>query len=189
MNKFIFIIIFILFISGCNYTELNNLSIIKSIGIDYRGEYIIYCNILDENEKENIVLEYKCDSIDKCFNNIKLDSNKEINFSHIDLIILSNNLSNSNYKDIFNYFINNNVFRCDYLTIFSDDINNLLLNSKFDEVNDLIISNKDIINCIFNDVMNDYFNKNSIYLSLINYKDNISYDGNLLYKDGCYEKE
>ena len=124
MKKILFIIICLLFITGCQkYNELNDLAIIKSIGIKKEENYIIYAEIIDEIDK--ILLK------------------KKKYLSHINLIILDKNLKDYNYKSIINYFIQHKEFRNDFLVVLSSDIKTILEKSKYDEIEELIMTNKE----------------------------------------------
>jgi len=79
MKKVIIIIIAIITLiyvnGGQNYTELNDLAIIKSIGIDYENnEYTLYAEIIDEITKDNLpktkVIKSSDKNIKNVFNNI-----------------------------------------------------------------------------------------------------------------------
>ena len=130
MKKIIILIIFLL-LTGCDYIELNDLSIIKSIAIDYKEDkYTLYAEIIDEINEENIpttkIIEVNEKSIEKCFKELIIRSNKNIHYSHIDLLILSTNLTNKNLEEIFNYFLESKNFRNDFMTISSNNIDILI---------------------------------------------------------------
>ena len=133
----IFTIFFTIFTTGCkHYTELNDLAIIKSIGITYsNNEYTLYAEIIDEVNEDKLpetkIISEKNKNIKELFNNIKLLVNKEIYLSHIDLLIISETLNNDNYQEIIDYFLNNNDFRNDFLCVFSEKIEDVLKNSKY----------------------------------------------------------
>lgn len=183
MKKTIIFLI-ILLITGCNYIELNDLSIIKSIAIDYQdNQYLLYAEIIDEINQDNIpktkIITVNNKSIEKCFKELIIRSNKTIHYSHIDLLILSNNLNNVNLKEIFKYFLNNQNFRNDFMTISSNDVSNLIKNSKYDEIEQLIKNNqhKNLIKIDIEDVIKEYLKNNFILLSSFDYEQN-----NVLYK-------
>ena len=188
--KKIIIILIILLLTGCNkYTELNELAIIKSIGISKNDNYTLYAEIITDikdNEPITEIIEVSDNKIDNLFNKIKLLVNKEIYFSHIDLIILDFNLNNNDYDNLIKYFINHHEFRNDFLTILSSDIKSILDNSKYDEIEELIITNKeskDVIKKTFEELIREYLDNNEFTLSSIKYEDKIIFDGNNHYKD------
>ena len=176
--KKLLIILSLFLLTGCNkYTELNELAIIKSIGISKNQEYTLYAEIIidiKDNKPVTDIIETTSNNIDNLFNNIKLLVNKEIYFSHIDLIILDFNLDNNDYDKIIKYFLNHHEFRNDFLTILSKDIKTILNNSKYDEIEDLIITNKESKNVIkktFEEIMQEYLDNHQFNLSSIKYEE------------------
>ena len=200
MKKVIIIIIAIITLiyvnGGQNYTELNDLAIIKSIGITYENnEYTLYAEIIDEINKDNIpqtkVISTSNKEIKELFDDIKLLVNKEIYLSHIDLLIISETLKNDNYEEIINYFLNNKDIRNDFMCIFSNEIEEVLKNSKYDEVEELITTNKDsknVINVTFEEIIKDFLDTKSFKASYITYDEEIKFTNNVLYKNNKTER-
>ena len=194
--KNIIIITLLLFLTGCNYTELNDLSIIKSIGINYtNNEYTLYASLIDEIDKENKptikLIKTNNKDINKCFQELITLSNKDIHYSHIDLLILSTNLTNNELKEIFNYFLTNKEFRNDFTTISSNNINKLLENAKYDEIEQLISNNKHkkIIKVDIVTIIKNYYETKSFNLSLLDYENNkVIYKYNIKYKNNIIER-
>jgi len=189
-------IMLILFTTSCmKYPDLGKLSIIKSIGISYENNYILYAEIYDDIEKDNkpktTIIKATGKTINDTFNNLELLSKKEIFFSHIDLLIFNKNLKNNNYQEIINFFLNNKNFRNDFLCVFSTNIQKLLSNSKYDEIEDYLKTNKEskkTINISFDELANQYLNNQSFYLSMINYNDEITLNGNYKYINNKLER-
>jgi len=200
MKKVIIIIIAIITLiyvnGGQNYTELNDLAIIKSIGITYEdNEYNLYAEIIDEVTQDNLpktkVIKANNKKIKDAFDDIKLLVNKEIYLSHIDLLIISETLNNDNYQEIIDYFLSNKEFRNDFMCIFSNEIKNVLENSKYDEVEEIITTNKDsknIINVTFEEIIKDFLDKKSFIASYITYDDEIRFTNNVLYQNNKTER-
>ncbi len=194
--KKIIIIVIILFITGCTtYNELNNLAIIKSIGIEVKdNKYTLYAQIIDEIDKNNnpktqIIME-EGDNIQELFQNIKIHINKEIYLAHIDLLIL-NKIDNTILNNIINYFLNNQSFRNDFLTILSDNINDILEKTKYDEIEKIITTNKDtkkIIKISFEEIIQNYLDKKEFSLSKINYQNKINFEGNYKFLNNKLER-
>lgn len=194
MKKYLLLII--LFLTGCTkYNDLNELAIIKSIGISHDNEYTLFAEIIDEIDKDNNpitkVIETKDKDLNKLFNNIKLLVNKEIYFSHIDLLILDINLNNNDYQKIINYFLEHHEFRNDFLCVLSKDIKNVLENTKYDEIEDLINTNKEsknIIKISFEEIMKNYLDKQVFTLSEVSYNEKIIFNGNYKYHNNKLER-
>lgn len=188
------IIILILLITGCTkYNDLAELTIIKSIGIDYNENYIVYAQIIDyidENNKPIMkTIKENGKTINEGFSNLKKRINKEIYLSHIDLLVLGNTLKKENYQNIINYFINNNDFRNDFYCIFSSDIYNLFEKTNYDEI-EILLKTKDkssIKN--FDNVIQEFIDNKTIILPEIIYQHEINYLDNVEYKENSYEKE
>ena len=184
------LILLILLLTGCNkYTELNELAIIKSIGIEKKEDYTLYALIITDikdNEPVTEIIKVSDNNLNDLFNKIKLQVNKEIYFSHIDLIILDFNLNNNDYDNLIKYFLNHHEFRNDFLTILSSDMKNVLDNSRYDEIENLIITNKEsktVIKKTFEKIMQEYLDNKEFTISNITYQDKIMFDGNYQYKD------
>ena len=181
MKKLLFIIIILL--TGCTkYTDLKDLTIIKSIGIEYNDNYTIYAQIYDDikknNEPKTKVIEGYGKTIEDSFNNLKVKANKEIFLSHIDLLILNTNLKDKQYQEIINYFIYNSELRNDFLVILSDDISKLLTDTKYNEIENFIKTNnsiKNIINISFEELANNYLENKYFTISKINYNSYFNY--------------
>lgn len=194
--KKVIILFMILFLTGCDYVELNDLSIIKSIGIDYKDEnYILYAEIIDEINTENTpttkIIEVSDKDINACFKQLITRSNKTIHYSHIDLLILSTNLKDKHLEEIFHYFLKNKKFRNDFLTIASDDIKTLISDSKYNEIEELLKNNQhhSLIKIDIEEVIKDYLNKKEITLSLLTLKEkNVLYLYNVNYKNNVIER-
>ena len=182
MKKLIFIILFLL--TGCTkYTDLKDLTIIKSIGIEYNDSYTLYVQIYDDIKKDNDpktkVIETNGKTIKESFDDLKSIINKEIFLSHIDLLILNMNLKDNNYQEIIDYFINNSELRNDFLVIISNDIKSLLKNTKYDEIEDFIKTNnstKKIINISFEELANNYIDNYCFTITSINYNNYFTYE-------------
>ena len=194
MKKLILIILF--FITGCTkYNDLNNLAIIKSIGISKQDEYTLYAEIIEEIDKDNLpkmkVIETKGKDFNTVFENIKLQVNKEIFFSHIDLILLDCSLNNQDYQKLIDFFINHHEFRNDFLCLFSKDIRNVLQHSQYDEIEELITTNKEskeIIKKSFEELMKDFLDKKQFTLSEVSYQEEIIFTGNYQYQNNQIER-
>lgn len=194
--KKILIILCLLFLTGCSqYNELNSLAIIKSIGITKENNYILYAEIIEEIDKDNNpqtrIIEATGKTIDEIFTNIKILVNKEIYLSHIDLIILHEKLKNEDLQNIINYFLSHKEFRNNFLVLISEDIQTVLEKAKYDEIEKLVITNKEskqIIKISFEEVMQKFLDKEPFYLSKISYQKQIQFDGNIKYQNKKIER-
>ena len=177
------LLLIILLLTGCSkYTDLKDLTIVKSIGIEYNEKYTIYAQIYDDIKKDNEpktnIIEVNGKTISESFNNLKKIVNKNIFLSHIDLLIIDTNFNDNNYQETIDYFINNNELRNDFNTILSSNIKNLLSTTKYDEIENYIkadYNDKNIVNLSFRELANNYLERNSFMITKINYDKHFEY--------------
>ena len=180
MKKIIFILIILLTITGCNsYIELNDLDIINQIGIKHLDNYILYASIINNNETKIIKIEGN--NIYNLIDNLTTSLNKKIYLSHLDLLIIDDSIKKYELNELINFFKNNNETREDFLVINTNNIEELINNSKFQEINKLIKinqseSSKSIYTTMY-DIMSNYYLNKPIYLSNIEYNNNIIING------------
>ncbi len=192
--KKIIIIIIILLISGCyDLVELDNLRIVTSIGIDYKDDnYIVTYEVLNDyiNEDENVksfTVTGAGNTITKAFESTNYKITKKPLFSHLELLVLSDNIINDNLDNIIDYLIRNKDIRDEFYIVISKDITpEELLNKSNDKY--LIISNE-IIKLLKNTrYNNDLFidnNYQEIISKILSNKEDIiingiSYDNELI---------
>jgi len=172
MKKIILFLIIIL-LTGCTYYEdINNLAIIEEIAIDYNNDYKIYTKVLSNNQEDDykIYIE-ECNILTECFNNLNNKLTKKLYLTHLDLLILSDNLKEKNYNDIMNYFLSELSSRNTFSTIITDKIDNELINTKSKEIKNLLdLSIKSIgvvRNVTFDNIVKDILNYKIAYIPFI----------------------
>ena len=104
MKKIIILIVFIMFLGGCfDYTEIEDLSIITGMIIDYKNNNINITFQILENDNKSKQYTTTCNNIDECIYKISEYSNKEIFISHLKTIILTENtiINDINFYDYF----------------------------------------------------------------------------------------
>lgn len=170
-KNILFLIIVIL--TGCTYYEdINNLAIIEEIAIDYDNSYKLYTKVLSNNkEKEDKIYLEECNKLNECFNNLNNKLTKKLYLTHLDLLILSNNLKKDNYNEIMNYFLRESSSRNTFTTIITNKIDdNLLKMNAIDYQNLLDLSKKTIgiaDNITFNDLVKNILNYKISYIPVI----------------------
>lgn len=184
--KIIILLLITFILTGCtSYTELNKLSIVNTLGIDYiDNQYQLSINVIEGElddrkvEKELTTYTTKNKDLTAAFQDIYLMSNKRLYLSHIDLLVLSKTAINDKLTEITKHFLTNNEYRNNfYVTILKDNTIEKFLTEKIlaDDINDLINANesetaisytKDLEG-IIKELLID---KNS-YLPTISYKD------------------
>ena len=187
-KKIIFLIVVLLLNTGCtSYTELNDLSIVNTLGIDYKdNKYIITLSIIEkDNDTDNIkVYTANNKNINKAINNIYLSSNKKLYLSHLDLLILTKDSIDYKINDIISYFLKNNEYRNNFQVIIMEknDMNKFFINkNKSYKINNLIdinsketaITYKKELESFFKDILID----NNSYLPTVTYKNNLELNG------------
>ena len=195
MKKILIIFLLILTTSCTRHNDLNSLAIIKSIGISHNEKYQLYAEVIEEIDKDNNpkmqVIETESDDIGKLFENIKLLVNKEIYLSHIDLFLLDFNLNSNDYQKLINYFLSNNELRNDFYCVISKDIKKVLENSKYDEIEELIETNKEsknIISITFEDIIKEFLDNKTFNISNIEYQDEVRFNGNYKFYNNKLER-
>ena len=101
MKKLLIIVVCLLLISGCyDYRELNDMSVVDGIYIDYEdNKYNVRLEIVksnkgkDGNEIKNEILSGKDKNISKAFTKAIGKSVKEVYLGHVSLLVVSNNLA------------------------------------------------------------------------------------------------
>ena len=97
--KIIIILISIFCLTGCtSYTELSELNIVNTLGIDYKdGKYHLIVNVVDgkydDGEIEKNITTYSSieETLEKTFHYIYTKSSKRLYLSHIDLYVITEN--------------------------------------------------------------------------------------------------
>lgn len=184
MKKIFFLIIIIFTLTGCNsYTELNNLSIVNTLGIDYQNNSynLILSTIERSNDKDNINT-YSANKkvLNEAINDIYLTSNKKLYLSHIDLLILTPNTINNKLDEILDIFLKNNEYRNNFQVVImnSNDIENFFnkkVNSK--EITSLIDNNSKETGIVYKkeleEFLNDILIDSNSYLPTITFNNDI----------------
>ena len=115
--KKILLIIIIIFLTGCyNYTEINDLAFISSIGIDYdkaNEKFIVTYEILNDNStkegkiNKSYTISAEGKNITDAFNNTSLKVNNKPYFYHLKIIAIDENIAKKHTKDIVDYILRN----------------------------------------------------------------------------------
>lgn len=186
-NKIIFLILLVFLSSGCSsYTELNDLSIVNTLAIDYKdNKYELTLQIIeginnnDSIKKEITTLSSNEKSLDESFNKLYINSKKKLYLSHIDLLILTEEAINNNLIEITTNFLENNEYRNNFNVVLlkdiplkefmenkvlAEDINNLV---KTNQKETSITRTKD-----FEEMIKDLLINGNTYLPTISYHNN-----------------
>lgn len=151
MKKLLFLLVLLIFITGCtSYTELNDLGLVSLLGIDYQdSNYKVYVTIMEGTkddgtlEKTQKYFHTEAPSLEEAFQKITLQSDKKIYLSHVDCLIVTEDLINSKLKAVISNFLNNNESRNNFnMVLVKDEINTYFDEDvTAEEINKLILIN------------------------------------------------
>lgn len=198
IKKFIILVGLILCTTGCySYTELSELSIVNTLGIDYvDGKYKLIINVVDGEmddgalEEQYTTYSSQENSLDEAFHNIYLKSNKRLYLSHIDLLVLTDDAINNKFSEIINNFLDNNEYRNNFNVVLLknsnlEDFMNEQINA--DYINNLLTINEKETGMTkskdFETIMEELLIDSNTYLPSILYDDELSLNGFTLIKN------
>lgn len=178
MNKIKYLLFLILFITtGCvNYTELNDIGIINAIGINKNNDdFIINVNMLTpttNNLEENKTYEVKAPSLNEAFDKLYLSTYKDINLSHLELLILDKDLRKDDYDAIKTFFLNRIESRNTFNTIILENYNkDNIFKFTTEEINSLIETNSNQDGIVsyktFDELVEDILTLNISYIPTV----------------------
>ena len=134
MKIIILLILSVFLLSGCfDYKELNDMSIVSSIGIDYnKGKYNVYLEITKSSkdgsstEIETSLLTGESSNITDAFNNAKNKSDKLVYMEHVELLVLSKNIGDKGISEVLDYIIRDTTINNNYFMVICDNPNEML---------------------------------------------------------------
>ncbi len=115
MKKIIIISLFLILVTGCaDYKELNALSYVTGIGIDYQeDEFIVTFEIMDNKKENNTIstetftVNAKSENIYEAFIKVSEKLSATPYFSHTQVLILSEKVVNKKLDDVTDFVIRN----------------------------------------------------------------------------------
>ncbi len=113
MKKRFLLLILPIFLTGCyDYQELNNRAIVSGIAIDYEEEYKVTLEILnskksgsEENSSKTYYVKGIGETLAKAFQDASLKISKEPYFSHLKVMILSEDIAKYKLEYVVDYII------------------------------------------------------------------------------------
>lgn len=134
MKKIIFLSFIIMLLCGCyDYRELNDMSIVSGIGIDYvDNEYQVSLEITNSSkdgsstEVETVIVTGKDENISEAFNKSKNMSDKDVYLEHIELLVISEELATKGLGECLDYIIRDTSINNNYFVVVSDDPSKIL---------------------------------------------------------------
>ena len=139
MKKIIILIITLFLLTGCyNMKEINDLSIITVLGIDFKdSEYKVSAGAISfSNKKEKMVLlNSSGKTLEEAINTLSNKYPKTIYLNQLKILLLTENVLENNPIDTVNYLINSPGTGLNfYVLVTKDDIDSIL-NTKTDSYN------------------------------------------------------
>lgn len=175
--KSLIILVVLLLSTGClNYVELNNIGIINTIGISKQDDYfIININMLTPKENDlekKQEFETKALSIEEAFDKLYLITEKNINISHLELLILNKTLSKKDYDEIIRFFLRRSDSRNNFnIVILENYSKDYITKYNSSDINELIKTNSNedgiIIPKTFDEMIEDISNIGISYIPTI----------------------
>ena len=187
--KKIILILNIILLTGCyDYSKLNELSIISSIGIDYLNDnYEITFEIIDNDYNHNITLT--AENIEDAFYKINNYTSKKPYFYHLKAIIINKEMANK-INEIIDYFLRNpKIIHAFYLVI-SDNVNakeflNIDKNNKGNNLEKFLENNPYHYSELFEGTIENFYNshKNALINTFSIKNNQINLSGLAVYKN------
>ncbi len=199
MKKYKILILFVsfLFLTGCSsYTELNELGIVDTLGIDYTEKgYHLYINITEGNQedgtlkKDSITYDAESKTIQQAFHQLYLKSNKKIYLSHMNTLLLSEKVINQHLKDVITYLLNQRDIRNNFHLIQMESDMKEVFSKEIEakDFNELIKMNEQYMgttkSITFEQFLEELLIDQNTYLPLVKYKQELEIQGLSLIKD------
>ena len=132
MRRIILFIICLL-LTGCyDYQELNDLSIVSSIAVDYKDDqYVVNLEVIEtvkegSSTKLSSKLIHGSDSvITEAFNKAMKNTNKKVYMEHVKLLVFSENMAKEGILPIMDYVVRNTKISSNYRMVVTEDIDKL----------------------------------------------------------------
>ena len=185
--KKILLLLLILLLTGCyNYRELNDLAIVSAIGIDYKdNNFEVSIQIVNPkkqqdsssaNEPDFIIYKSKAKTLQEAFRNVVDTSPNRIYGSHLEILIISEEIAKNHMDKLFDFFAREPEARSEFNILIAknstpnDQISIItpLINLSATNIKTLIETNSQnlatTVKLTFNETFNQYLNP---YLEII----------------------
>lgn len=169
--KKILIIIILVFVTGCvNYVELADIEVIENLAIDYEDKMykIAITTVSKDKEKEYKVKKAQGNTLNNAIQNLKMKENKKIYISHLNLLLLTKDVVESNLDDVIEFFLNNSESRNDFDIAITEGLD--VLDDAKDIKNGIKIVEEDLATTkgiLFEEFLSDILDENPTYLPVV----------------------
>ena len=196
MKKVVFFLF--LFLCGCNYRELNQISIVNLLTLDQEAESYILSGLVTEDESGELKFyQGKGKTMTIAFQNFEKKLKKTPYLSHLQAIIVNENIAKQGLKKSLNYFLNRDNIRDNFYLLLTEKKASDLLkkiqeeNLEEDNLSNLVHNNKTdhpILNNTLNHFLKTYVNKGED--PVLNYiNENLEIDQVGFFKDDQLKKK
>lgn len=165
------IIVLIVFVTGCvNYVELADIEVIENLAIDYEDKMykIAVTTVSKDKEKEYKVKKAQGNTLNNAIQNLKMKENKKIYIAHLNLLLLTKEVVESNLDDVIEFFLNNSESRNDFDIAITESLD--VLDNAKDIKNGIKIVEEDLAttkSILFEEFLSDVLDENTTYLPLV----------------------
>ena len=165
------IIVLLVFVTGCvNYVELSDIEVIENLAIDYEDKMykIAVTTVSKDKEKEYKVKKAQGNTLNDAIQNLKMKENKKIYIAHLNLLLLTKDVVESNLDDVIEFFLNNSESRNDFDIAITEGLD--VLDDAKDIKNGIKIVEEDLAttkSILFEEFLSDVLDENTTYLPLV----------------------
>ena len=165
------IIVLLVFVTGCvNYVELADIEVIENLAIDYEDKMykIAVTTVSKDKEKEYKVKKAQGNTLNDAIQNLKMKENKKIYIAHLNLLLLTKDVVESNLDDVIEFFLNNSESRNDFDIAITEGLD--VLDDAKDIKNGIKIVEEDLAttkSILFEEFLSDVLDENTTYLPLV----------------------
>ncbi|MEG1596890.1 MAG: hypothetical protein RR359_01285 [Bacilli bacterium] len=195
--KLLIILFLSIFITSCNnIKELNNISLIKHIGISkINNNYKITFNIEEIKEKEKITNSYTFmgKNLETTYNEINHSIDKRLYLAHLTTLIISKDLLKEDYSNIINLLIKDKENRLDFSIftldneLFDKSMEYLKDNNSFNSLaNNSNYFTSSVSNIRFDKLLNYYYENLDFVIPEITKVDFLKLDNYIYFKNNIY---
>lgn len=203
--KVITIIMISFLLTACyDYKEVNSIDIITGIGIDYQDdEYITTLEVLkNTGDKTAIKLDTeiisgKGSSLSSSLVNATNNLNKNPNYSHLKVMVLTKKALEAKWFSIMDFFLRNTDFRENFYVVITNDLPIDIFNTKDSttKVTSILIANLfesqkyNVIDQKFEDYTSDYltFNKSLLFTNIDIINNKLTINGATILNNKLYD--
>lgn len=165
------IIVLLVFVTGCvNYVELSDIEVIENLAIDYEDKMykIAVTTVSKDKEKEYKVKKAQGNTLNNAIQNLKMKENKKIYIAHLNLLLLTEDVVESNLDDVIKFFLNNSESRNDFDIAITEGLD--VLDDAKDIKNTIKIIEEDLAttkSILFEEFLSDILDENPTYLPVV----------------------